>query len=83
MRSLLWIAEVQRKEYNILVATVHISENAVIDNLVLDNITSENHTGEPMPMFVNDGVVNRLVATNIRADGNDVENLLCPKKSRI
>lgn len=67
----LTITDVYRKEYEIPIETIHIGENTVIENLILDNIVVENHTGETMPMIVNNGHVNRLVATNMRVDGKE------------
>ena len=67
------ISELHRREEENAVETIHVDGDVVIRDLVLDHITTENHAGGEMPLFVNHGLVERLSARDLSADGEPVE----------
>jgi hypothetical protein len=67
----LTIRDVHRREYNVVIDTIMVNENAEIDYMVIDNVSHENYTGEPIPLFRNRGYIKKLRVSNLRTDGDE------------
>ena len=67
------ISGVYREETAASDATIKVEEDGFVDNLVVENVSTVNHTSEEMELFVNNGTVNNLCATNIKEDGKYIE----------
>lgn len=64
------ITNLHRREEVNPIPTVYIGENVDVENLILDNVTTTNQTGEPMPVVLNLGAVDKLTMRNVRTDGD-------------
>ena len=63
----LHIRNLQRRERQVEIETVHIGKNTVVKRLVLEDIVTkhEKETGENMPLLVNLGSVERLITRDL------------------
>lgn len=55
---------VHRREHEIPVATVQVTEDSEVEHLVINDISSVNYTDEEMPLLIKDGTVGTLTITN-------------------
>ena len=55
---------VHRREHEIPVATVQVTEGSEVEHLVINDISSVNYTDDEMPLLVKDGEVKNLTITN-------------------
>lgn len=67
------LSGIYRKEFKVPDETIMIEEGGFVDNLVVENVATENHTDGEMKLFVNNGTVNKITASNIRGNGNYIE----------
>ena len=77
------IRDIHRREYNVVIDTIMVNNNAEIDYMVIDNVSTENYTGEPIPLFRNRGFIKTLHVSNLRTDGDECIVNECEIKNLI